>query len=138
MVTMALAEQFVAPASDAADLSRDRESSELLTRTTKAIALAERWMLDFQNRDGGWGAFDRDNDAEFLCHVPFADHNAMIDPSTPDLTARVLEALGTLGLRVGDPAVDRGLAYLRSSQEADQDFAAWATDDRATATRPTM
>ena len=43
------------------------------------------WRM--QNRDGGWGAFDRDNDHEFLCHVPFADHNAMIDPSTPDLTA---------------------------------------------------
>ena len=43
-----------------------------------------------QNRDGGWGAFDRDNDRQFLCYVPFADHNAMIDPSTPDLAARVL------------------------------------------------
>ena len=42
----------------------------------------------------GGAPFDRDNDREFLCYVPFADHNAMIDPSTPDLTARVLEALG--------------------------------------------
>ena len=50
-----------------------------------------------QNRDGGWGAFDRDNDAEFLCRVPFADHNAMIDPSTPDLTGRALEALAAVG-----------------------------------------
>ena len=72
-----------------------------------------------QNRDGGWGAFDRDNDNEFLCHVPFADHNAMIDPSTPDLCARVLEALGQRGLGPGHPAVDRGLAYLRKTQEAD-------------------
>lgn len=76
-------------------------------------------MLAMQNRDGGWGAFDRDNTAEFLCHVPFADHNAMIDPSTPDLAARVLEALGALGRRVGDPAVDRGVEYLRDAQEAD-------------------
>ena len=51
---------------------------------------ARRWMLAMQNRDGGWGAFDKDNDSEFLCRVPFADHNAMIDPSTPDLTGRVL------------------------------------------------
>ena len=58
-------------------------------------------MLAMQNRDGGWGAFDRNNDREFLCHVPFADHNAMIDPSTPDLTGRVLEALGQLGPSAG-------------------------------------
>lgn len=124
MVAMALAEQYVA-ASDA-DLP---DNHELLSRTTKAIALSERWMLAFQNRDGGWGAFDRDNDAEFLCHVPFADHNAMIDPSTPDLTARVLESLGVLGRRVGDPAVDKALAYLRQSQEADGSwFGRWGVN----------
>ncbi|HEV3339518.1 MAG TPA: squalene--hopene cyclase [Pirellulales bacterium] len=117
MVAMALAEQFIATADGAP--TGDATCTQLLSRTTKAIALAERWMLGFQNRDGGWGAFDRDNDAEFLCHVPFADHNAMIDPSTADLTARVLEALGRLGRRVGDPAVDRAVHYLRSSQEAD-------------------
>ena len=54
-------------------------------------------------RDGGWGAFDRDNDRQFLCHVPFADHNAMIDPSTPDLTGRVLECPGPVGLAIGPP-----------------------------------
>ena len=129
MVAMALAEQFIASTDGPHSSDREGDTSELLSRTTKAIALAERWMLAFQNRDGGWGAFDRDNDAEFLCHVPFADHNAMIDPSTPDLTARVLEALGTLGLRVGDPAVDRGLAYLRSSQEADGSwFGRWGVN----------
>ncbi|MGH7135363.1 MAG: squalene--hopene cyclase, partial [Pirellulales bacterium] len=127
MVAMALAEQFVASNETLAESGRD--NSELLSRTTKAIALAERWMLAFQNRDGGWGAFDRDNDAEFLCHVPFADHNAMIDPSTPDLTARVLEALGTLGRRVGDPAVDRAVTYVRAAQEADGSwFGRWGVN----------
>jgi squalene-hopene/tetraprenyl-beta-curcumene cyclase len=148
MVAMALAEQLTAAVDEApmcrsgmrenSGLIRDEglpshevsyDASELLSRTTKAIALAERWMLAFQNRDGGWGAFDRDNDAEFLCHVPFADHNAMIDPSTPDLTARVLEALGRLGRRVGEPAVDRGVAYLRTSQEADGSwFGRWGVN----------
>jgi squalene-hopene/tetraprenyl-beta-curcumene cyclase len=86
-------------------------------------------MLAMQNRDGGWGAFDRDNHARFLCHVPFADHNAMIDPSTPDLTARVLEALARLGRRLGDPAVDRAVAYLRRTQEADGSwFGRWGVN----------
>jgi squalene-hopene/tetraprenyl-beta-curcumene cyclase len=72
-----------------------------------------------QNTDGGWGAFDRDNNSEFLCKVPFADHNAMIDPSSPDLAGRVLEALGGIGLRPGRPSVDRALAYVRRAQESD-------------------
>src|SRR5207302_2282425 len=80
---------------------------------------ARKWILAMQNRDGGWGAFDKDNDREFLCHVPFADHNAMIDPSTPDLTGRVLECLGKWGRGLGDPAVDRAVAYLRQTQESD-------------------
>ncbi|MDZ4820490.1 MAG: terpene cyclase/mutase family protein [Planctomycetota bacterium] len=90
-----------------------------LQRSIEAIQRGESWMLAMQNRDGGWGAFDKDNNREFLCHVPFADHNAMIDPSTPDLTARVLESLGQLGRRVGDAAVDRAVKYLRATQETD-------------------
>jgi squalene-hopene/tetraprenyl-beta-curcumene cyclase len=88
-------------------------------RITAAVDRALRWMLAMQNDDGGWGAFDRNNNRQFLCYIPFADHNAMIDPSTPDLAARVLEALGRLGRRLGDPAVDRAVAYLRRSQEPD-------------------
>ena len=72
-----------------------------------------------QNRDGGWGAFDRDNDAAFLCHVPFADHNAMIDPSTPDLAGRALEALAAWGTPPSAAAVQRAVASLRRTQEAD-------------------
>jgi squalene-hopene/tetraprenyl-beta-curcumene cyclase len=100
-----------------------------LDRILAATARAEKWMLAMQNRDGGWGAFDRDNDREFLCHVPFADHNAMIDPSTPDLAARVLEALGRLGKRVGNPPVDRAVAYLRRTQESDGSwFGRWGVN----------
>lgn len=134
MVVMALAEQFSAsalrPATDVPPTSdATADDTALFSRTTRAIARGERWMLAMQNRDGGWGAFDRDNDAEFLCHVPFADHNAMIDPSTPDLTARVLEALGRLGKRVGDPAVDRAIRYVRDSQEADGSwFGRWGVN----------
>jgi squalene-hopene/tetraprenyl-beta-curcumene cyclase len=86
-------------------------------------------MLAMQNRDGGWGAFDRNNSRQFLCHVPFADHNAMLDPSTPDLSGRVLEALAQLGRRVGDAAVDRAVAYLRRTQEPDGSwFGRWGVN----------
>ena len=82
-----------------------------------------------QNHDGGWGAFDRNNNREFLCHIPFADHNAMIDPSTPDMTGRVLEALGKLGRRLGDPAVDRAVAYVRRAQQPDGSwFGRWGVN----------
>ncbi|MFM7206559.1 MAG: squalene--hopene cyclase [Planctomycetaceae bacterium] len=87
--------------------------------TDAALARAARWLEAMQNADGGWGAFDRDNNCEFLCKVPFADHNAMIDPSSPDLAGRVLEAFGAVGLRCGHAAVDRALAYLRGAQEPD-------------------
>ncbi|NQT37846.1 MAG: terpene cyclase/mutase family protein [Planctomycetes bacterium] len=100
-----------------------------LDRTAKAIDRGTKWLLAMQNDDGGWGAFDRNNDHEFLCHVPFADHNAMIDPSTADLTGRSLEALGRMGRRVGDRAVDRAVAYLRKTQEADGSwFGRWGVN----------
>ena len=50
-----------------------------------------------QNRDGGWAAYDVDIDNQVLTKLPFADHNAMLDPSCADITARVVELLGTLG-----------------------------------------
>jgi squalene-hopene/tetraprenyl-beta-curcumene cyclase len=84
-----------------------------------AIDRGRRWVLAMQNRDGGWGAFDRNNSRRFLCYVPFADHNAMIDPSTPDLAGRTLECLAALGYRLGHAAIDRGVAFLRRTQQSD-------------------
>jgi squalene-hopene/tetraprenyl-beta-curcumene cyclase len=106
-----------------------RQRVAALDRLAGATDRAIQWVRALQNRDGGWGAFDRDNDHEFLCHVPFADHNAMIDPSTPDLTGRVLEMFGQLGRRVGNPLVDRAVAYLRRTQEADGSwFGRWGVN----------
>jgi squalene-hopene/tetraprenyl-beta-curcumene cyclase len=131
MAVMALAGQFTRERSPGA-ITIKAESEQhlaLLDRSTTAIAKAQQWMLAMQNRDGGWGAFDRDNDRQFLCHVPFADHNAMIDPSTPDLTARVIEALGALGRRYKDKAVSRAITYLRQTQEADGSwFGRWGVN----------
>lgn len=77
------------------------------------------WLLVMQGKDGGWAAFDVDNDWTILSHVPFADHNAMLDPSCPDITGRVLEALVSSGLSSSHPAVRRGVEYLLRVQEPD-------------------
>jgi squalene-hopene/tetraprenyl-beta-curcumene cyclase len=83
-----------------------------------AIDLGLAWMLGMQNRDGGWASFDRGNDKQWLTHVPFADHNAMIDPSTADITGRVLECLALLpGFHLGHPVVVRAREFLRKSQQ---------------------
>lgn len=115
--------------SEESDLENEARDARPLHDTAEALARAEGWILAMQNRDGGWGAFDRDNNWQFLCHVPFADHNAMIDPSSPDLAARVLEALGQRGLGQGHPAVDKGLAYLKKTQESDGSwFGRWGVN----------
>jgi squalene-hopene/tetraprenyl-beta-curcumene cyclase len=81
------------------------------------VTRAVKWLLGMQNRDGGWAAFDRDIDRKVLERVPFADHNAMLDPSCPDITARALEALGHHGYTSDRPQVQRALAFLRGTQE---------------------
>jgi len=107
----------------------DERSAEYPTELAAISRRAVQWLLAMQNRDGGWGAFDRDNDCELLCHVPFADHNAMIDPSTPDITARVLESVAPHGLGLGDPVVDRAVHYLRATQEPDGSwFGRWGVN----------
>jgi squalene-hopene/tetraprenyl-beta-curcumene cyclase len=77
------------------------------------------WLLAMQSRDGGWAAFDADNNWHFLNNVPFADHNAMLDPTCADITGRALEALAAHGIPSGHPAVRRGVDWLVSRQEAD-------------------
>ncbi len=88
----------------------------------KAQAASERravnWLLAMQSADGGWAAFDVDNNWAVLNEVPFADHNAMLDPTCPDITGRVVECLCRRGLG-GHDAVRRGVAYLLRTQERD-------------------
>src|SRR6267143_106634 len=74
------------------------------------------WLLAMQTDDGGWGAFDHNNDRQFLCQIPFADHNAMIDPSTADVTARVVECLGWYGWPANHPAIERAVKFLLKDQ----------------------
>src|SRR5581483_8233576 len=77
------------------------------------------WLLAMQSSDGGWAAFDVDNNWQFLSDVPFADHNAMLDPTCPDITGRVLESLAAHGVRHDHPAVRRGVDFLVRNQEPD-------------------
>ena len=85
-----------------------------------AVARGLTWMLGMQNDDGGWASFDRDNDKRWLTEVPFADHNAMIDPSTADITGRVLECLATFpGFGPAHPVVERAVQFLHKDQRPD-------------------
>jgi squalene-hopene/tetraprenyl-beta-curcumene cyclase len=97
--------------------ARARGSNEIEQRACEKRALD--WVLAMQGKDGGWAAFDADNNWKILSHVPFADHNAMLDPSCSDITGRVLEALIQCGLKPSHPAVRRGVDYLLQAQESD-------------------
>jgi squalene-hopene/tetraprenyl-beta-curcumene cyclase len=77
------------------------------------------WLLAMQSGDGGWAAFDADNNWKFLNNVPFADHNAMLDPTCADITGRALEALSAHGVDASHTAARRGVRWLVENQEAD-------------------
>jgi squalene-hopene/tetraprenyl-beta-curcumene cyclase len=85
----------------------------------EAMRRGIRWTLAMQGSDGGWGAYDKDNNKMFLNHIPFADHRALLDPSTADLAGRELEMLGALGYDRTHPAAVRALRFLRKNQEED-------------------
>ena len=94
-------------------------SADLSRRWAEAAQRAINWTLAMQNRDGGWASFDKGCDKEFLTYIPFADHNAMIDPSTTDITARVVEALARLGHDRSSSAIRGGIEFLLREQESD-------------------
>jgi squalene-hopene/tetraprenyl-beta-curcumene cyclase len=85
----------------------------------RALERGLAWQLAMQNDDGGWGAFERGCDNEVLTFIPFADHNAMIDPSCEDLTGRSLEAMGRLGIPTDHPSVRRAVRFLREKRGSD-------------------
>lgn len=87
------------------------------SRGGEVVRRAAAWVASMQNRDGGWAAFDVNNDRLFLNEIPFSDMDSLCDPSSPDVTGRVLEAFGMLDAPHLRAASRRGVAYLRRAQE---------------------
>jgi squalene-hopene/tetraprenyl-beta-curcumene cyclase len=84
-----------------------------------AIERAADWIIGMQSDNGGWGAFDANNTFYYLNNIPFADHGALLDPPTVDVTARCLGMLVQLGYGRDHPAVEKAVEYLKREQEAD-------------------
>ncbi len=80
---------------------------------------ANDWLYAMQSRNGGWGAFDRDNTKTLVQHIPFADFGATLDPPTEDVSAHVLEWLFLDGADPDDPSIEAGLKYIRATQRPD-------------------
>ncbi|QPC44416.1 squalene--hopene cyclase [Kaustia mangrovi] len=93
------------------------------------IERAARWIEGMQSSNGGWGAFDIDNNADFLNSIPFADHGALLDPPTSDVAARCLSFLAQIGYSRTHPTVARGVHFLKTEQEEDGSwFGRWGTN----------
>jgi squalene-hopene/tetraprenyl-beta-curcumene cyclase len=98
-------------------LSKLKLSEPALQR--ESLQRGMKWVLAMQGSDGGWGAYDKDNNRIVFNYIPFADHKALLDPSTSDLTGRCLEMLAALGYDETHPAVKPALAFLKREQESD-------------------
>jgi len=96
---------------------------------SESVQRAIDWIFSMQCKDGGWASFDKDNDRMVFQYVPFADHNAMLDPATVDITGRILECLATYGYDQNHPAVKRAIKFIRKQQEPDGSwFGRWGVN----------
>jgi squalene-hopene/tetraprenyl-beta-curcumene cyclase len=109
----------VVMALDRVDAAKNRE----------AIERGAEWVRGIQSKNGGWGAFDADNEYYYLNHIPFADHGALLDPPTADVSARCLGMLAQLGYKLDDPRVKAAVDYLIRDQQSDGSwFGRWGTN----------
>ena len=90
---------------------------------------AKRWIMAMQCSNGGWASFDKDNTKMVFQHIPFADHNAMLDPPTVDITGRLLEMFAAYGHAPDERFVRRAMAFMRKEQEQDGSwFGRWGVN----------
>jgi squalene-hopene/tetraprenyl-beta-curcumene cyclase len=90
---------------------------------------AIEWEFAMQCRNGGWGSFDKDNTKMIFQYIPFADHNAMLDPPTVDITGRMLEMLAAYGFTQDDKRVQKAIKFILSEQEPDGSwFGRWGVN----------
>jgi squalene-hopene/tetraprenyl-beta-curcumene cyclase len=95
----------------------------------ESVQRAIDWILSMQCKNGGFASFDKDNDKMVFQHIPFADHNAMLDPATVDITGRILEMMATYGYDKNHPAVQRAIQFIRDEQEPDGSwFGRWGVN----------
>jgi squalene-hopene/tetraprenyl-beta-curcumene cyclase len=95
----------------------------------ESVQRAIDWIFSMQCKSGGWGSFDKDNDKMVFQYIPFADHNAMLDPPTVDITGRILEMLATYGYDRNDPRVKKAIKFIRAEQEPDGSwFGRWGVN----------
>ncbi len=110
-------------------LARLPEPWRSRSRVRQAIERGLRWILAMQCSNGGWGAFDKDNETWLLARLPFCDFGEVLDPPSADVTAHVLEALGHLGCGLDHPSVARGHRFLLAEQEKDGSwFGRWGVN----------
>ncbi|MSO70564.1 MAG: squalene--hopene cyclase [Alphaproteobacteria bacterium] len=98
-------------------------------RYRSALERTARWIVGMQSRNGGWGSFDADNTHGYLNAIPFADHGALLDPPTADVTARCIGFLAQIGYPREHPVIARGVAFLKRAQERDGSwFGRWGVN----------
>ncbi len=96
---------------------------------TENVSRALDWLVGMQSKNGGFAAFDADNTSYYLNKIPFADHGALLDPPTSDVSGRVVTALGLIDRPQDGPVLERAIAYLRAEQEPDGSwFGRWGTN----------
>ena len=110
-------------------LAMDRAHARSGVDYAEAIDRGVEWTVGLQSRNGGWGAFDADNSYHYLNNLPFADHGALLDPPTADVTARCVSMLAQLGERRDSPRMAAALRCLEQEQEADGSwFGRWGVN----------
>ena len=114
---------------DTAVVAWSMHQSRHSERYTESVRRALNWLVGMQSSDGGFAAFDADNTSYYLNKIPFADHGALLDPPTSDVTARVVTVLARIARPQDKVALDRAIAFLRTEQEPNGSwFGRWGTN----------